>query len=192
MDNIAIKRILARCATGDNGCLNWTGARNPRGYGKIFVNGKLRDTHRAMWIATHGEIPRWVVVCHRCDNPSCVNIDHLFTGTQKENLADMRLKHRHAQGPTFGERIATGWTPDLRKQRAAETAARMLKVRTQKQQAAGADKATKFCPQCCTWKPYEGFHKNRARFDGVKPYCKPCAIERDVHRVKSKRALFIA
>lgn len=76
-------------------CWEWNGERDKDGYGKInLMSFQTRVAHRLSWILTFGEIPEGMLVCHRCDNPSCVNPNHLFLGTQSDNINDMYKKGR--------------------------------------------------------------------------------------------------
>jgi hypothetical protein len=85
-------------------CWMWRGTITHHGYGVISVGGRASGreyAHRASWELTNGPIAAGQVVCHRCDNTSCVRPDHLFLGTQAQNLADMRQKGR-ANDPSRG------------------------------------------------------------------------------------------
>jgi hypothetical protein len=82
----------------DTGCHVWTGrmgaTRNKKG-GKAHLYGAITTgTHRLAWELANGPIPPGMQVLHRCDNPRCCNPEHLFVGTQQDNMADMALKKR--------------------------------------------------------------------------------------------------
>lgn len=79
------------------GCWEWTGPRYPNGYGMFSYQGRTQGTHRVAWMLTHGPIPDGLQVLHRCDNRPCVRPDHLFLGTQADNLRDCRAKGRFRQ-----------------------------------------------------------------------------------------------
>jgi len=74
-------------------CWLWLG-HTTRGYGRIKVNGKMVGTHQFSYELHKGKIPNGLLVCHSCDNPSCVNPKHLWLGTQKENMEDCKRKGR--------------------------------------------------------------------------------------------------
>ena len=78
----------------NSGCWLWLGNYNRDGYGMMCVAGKTVSAHRISWQLFKGESAGPLLVCHRCDNPSCVNPDHLFLGTASDNQQDSIRKGR--------------------------------------------------------------------------------------------------
>lgn len=87
-----------------DGCWLWTGRLTAKGYGDFSVKKKPVRAHRMSWNLFRGEIPLGMNVLHSCDNPTCVNPDHLFVGTQLANMHDMIAKGRKvvARGEQHG------------------------------------------------------------------------------------------
>lgn len=81
-------------------CWNWTQSLNNQGYGMVKISQPFRKqvtTHRLAYMAFVGPIPDGLFVCHTCDNRKCCNPDHLFLGTNSENIHD-RINKKEAQG----------------------------------------------------------------------------------------------
>ena len=83
----------------NSGCWLWLGSSSPDGYGLV---GKRQNNapiyaHRVACEAVHGEIPCGMYACHHCDNPSCVNPDHLYIGTPSENISDAYRRKRRSR-----------------------------------------------------------------------------------------------
>jgi hypothetical protein len=105
---IPIETRLKRMISIDtlSGCWNWQGSTR-NGYGRLIIGSrtdgsrKSAQAHRVSYEAFIGAIPEGLEVCHRCDNPSCINPDHLFSGTRQDNIDDRQAKGRN--NPPKGE-----------------------------------------------------------------------------------------
>ena len=100
-----IRRFERKCSRpNDNECIEWLGWKTRGGYGGFRVNHTKRTTaHRIAWLIKYGDISPDSLILHRCDNPSCVNVEHLFIGSPLDNTSDMIRKGRHGwkNGPPW-------------------------------------------------------------------------------------------
>ena len=109
------KRFWAKVKKAE-GCWEWIGAKIPSGYGQI----DKMPAHRVAWVLANGAIPNGMFVCHKCDNPSCVRVDHLFLGFPKDNTEDMLQKGRHPHGEEIGtNKLALSQIESIRSEYAA-------------------------------------------------------------------------
>lgn len=100
MDTSDFKRFVSKFTPGTRDeCWEWHGELNERGYGRMKIAKKNKKAHRLSYEHFTGRSLGKLLCCHRCDNPSCVNPDHLFAGTHKDNVHDMIRKGRHNPGP---------------------------------------------------------------------------------------------
>lgn len=89
-------RVSSQMRLGENGCHEFTGNRDENGYGRIRRGDRLVRLHRAKWELCYGEIPPGMCVCHKCDNPPCINQNHLSLGSHQDNMKDRSAKGRCA------------------------------------------------------------------------------------------------
>ena len=94
------------------GCLLWIGACDRGGYGMISLDGRNIQAHRIAWFLAYGQIPDGLHVLHKCDIRNCVRHEHLFLGTNAENVADKKNKNRCSRC-TGGENGRAKLTDDL-------------------------------------------------------------------------------
>jgi hypothetical protein len=88
-----VEDFLARVKK-TSGCWIWTGGLNKAGYGTVKIFNKPKLAHRVSYEIHVGNLPVKILVCHKCDNPPCVNPDHLFLGTHRDNAFDSMKKGR--------------------------------------------------------------------------------------------------
>lgn len=171
-----LARLHARLQKTPGGCWLWMGSTDSKGYGKIFshMEGRknvLLQTHRAAYALLVAPIPDGLNVLHRCDTTRCCNPDHLFLGTQADNMADKAKKGRAKAGPCSK---SDWWNTERRELRAIVSRARKLAEIERKRVAAGAAPDTKWCNRCQDWLSRSLFSKSPNRSDGLSCYCMPC------------------
>lgn len=126
-----VKRFWLNVKKSD-GCWLWTGYCNKYrfGYGSFWNHGKPGKAHRFSWEIHNGPIPKGMQVLHDCDNPPCVRPDHLFLGTQLDNLNDMRSKGRGFVPPAGTAKWELHGNARLTKLQVREIRALAIKAKT--------------------------------------------------------------
>ena len=99
------EKLKLNSIENENGCWIWQGSKSNHGYGSVSVSrGKTMLVHRLAFKLWCGELPDYLFVCHHCDEPLCVNPNHLFLGTNQDNIDDKIFKGRAYTGIHKGER----------------------------------------------------------------------------------------
>lgn len=94
------QRLQENSVLTESGCIEWTKCRDKDGYGRITVGSRTDSSRRTMqvhvlaWTHINGSVPEGMLVCHTCDNPPCLELSHLFLGTNADNMRDMSEKGR--------------------------------------------------------------------------------------------------
>ena len=123
---------------------------------KIFLDGKYDVTHRASFKTFIGPIPDGYCVCHSCDNPSCINPDHLFLGTALDNSLDMREKNRAPKHFAGGD---TSWLSKLDDKKVLAIRKRRLEGEQLRELAIAFDVSMANISMICNWKTWKHLEK---------------------------------
>jgi hypothetical protein len=129
-------RSLNRVVRTPSGCWGWAGCREKKGYGNtgVGLKGRPDRTHRVAYRLFCGPIPPHLHVLHRCDNRACVRPDHLFLGTNLDNVKDMVSKGRQARGERHSRRTRPERVP--RRERSGQARLSAAAVRDIRERAA--------------------------------------------------------
>lgn len=103
-------KFLAFCAEGSpDECWEWTGSRRRHGYGAMNIARVAWTAHRLSYALHYGDLPAGAFICHRCDNPPCVNPAHLYAGTPADNVRDIDARDRRVvvRGERNGHAVLT-------------------------------------------------------------------------------------
>jgi hypothetical protein len=130
LDRIKVNRELKNLwdkvsVKGEGECWNWLGWKDRYGYGRVSYKGRREQLiTRVAWELINGPIPEGLCVCHKCDNPSCLNLSHLFIATHAENIRDMKNKKRGRGKVMYGldnpkTKLSKEQVREIRRRRAA-------------------------------------------------------------------------
>lgn len=146
------ERLMKKVARTPGGCWEWTGTRYWTGYGLVIADKVRYAAHRASYMVHVGTIPEGKVVCHKCDNPACINPEHLFLGSKADNSADMVSKNRSA----LGERNAKAKLTEAQAREVLSLRGTGESLRKVAQQFGVTAKAIHFIWQGVRWKHLQG------------------------------------
>lgn len=107
-DEDYLQKLKSLLVIQENGCWEKQGFRHPEGYGSMYFRGRQYRSHVLMYKLTRGDVPKGMVVMHKCDNPPCCNPDHLRLGTKADNNRDMFAKKRNVYSPDRYKHCAQG------------------------------------------------------------------------------------
>lgn len=126
-DRATTERFLEKIViNADADCWLWIASVDSGGYGHFGIGNRLLKSHRVAYMMQYGVIPEGLKALHHCDNRRCCNPDHLFLGTQQENIADMVSKGRQRGAP--GDRNASRLYPERRPRGESHSAAKLTAV----------------------------------------------------------------
>lgn len=93
-DECIKNKLLGNITKNEENCWVWNKSKDKKGYGKTNYKNKIMLCHRLSWLLFNKSLNNNMYVCHKCDNPSCINPDHLFLGTNRDNILDAYHKNR--------------------------------------------------------------------------------------------------
>lgn len=102
-----VASYLARTTATSTRCLEWQGYKSADGYARVNIGNKVHTLTRVLWEHANGAIPNGMMMRHKCDNPKCVNLEHLELGTQADNQRDKAVRGRSAHQRLTDENVRT-------------------------------------------------------------------------------------
>jgi hypothetical protein len=103
--SIEKKFALKSKGRNETGCWLWSGRLDKDGYGSLRDGQKMKRAHRVSWEIHHGPIPKGLGVLHKCNNPTCVNPEHLKIGDHKDNMSDRQANGKPWHSSTFKRKL---------------------------------------------------------------------------------------